>query len=66
VGFGFDQGDSASGAGADKSSYDGSHLPILGSDRRRFQYIFLAEERGFDFPKFNSEAATFYLPVEPS
>src|ERR1035437_4631322 len=42
VGFSFDQGDSAGGAGADKGSYGGSLLPIFGiefgSDRRRFQY----------------------------
>ena len=66
MGFGFDQGDSARGAGADKSSDGGSHLPVLGSDRRRFHYTLLTGECGLDFPKFNAETATFHLPVEPS
>src|ERR1035437_6136185 len=70
VGFSFDQGNSAGGAGADKGSYGGSLLPIFGiefgSDRRRFQYIFVPEECDLNSSEFNAEAAAFYLPVEPS
>ena len=69
MGFRFDQGDRVGRTGADKGSDTGSRLPVIdigfGSDRRRFQYIFVPEECGLDLPEFNTEAAAFYLPVVP-
>jgi hypothetical protein len=60
------EGESVRSANAYKGRNKSTPDPSLASYDSRFQYIFMAEERGLDLPQFNTETATFHLPVEPA